>query len=189
MSPPKMSRREISARSKLLKQLKKDHQGVKEAFQRFKTLDPDKEPAECEALVNQVLDDLTLHATLEEELLYPAAREALDEQDLLDEAAVEHESLHALIGQLRRMHVGDDKYGARFTVLCEYAQHHVKEEEGEMFPKLRQVAIGWEDLASRMDARRKELQTAVEADDADDAGRTRRRQSAEGAALSIGPGR
>ena len=142
---------------KLLKDLKADHARVKKAYQEFKKLDVDENPDECEALVRQVLSELTVHATLEEEILYPAAREVLDEDDLLDEALVEHESAHALIDQLSSMGPEDDMYAARFTVLCEYVMHHVKEEEDEMFPKLAKADLDWEGLDSLMQARRADL--------------------------------
>jgi len=67
-----------------------------------------------------VFDELTVHAALEEELLYPAARGVIAAEDLIDEAKVEHESVHTFINQLREMSTGDDKYSARFTVLSEY---------------------------------------------------------------------
>lgn len=148
-----------SSRTKprLLKDLEADHARVKKAYQAFKKLDVEKEPDECEALVSQVLSDLTVHATLEEEILYPAAREALDDDDLLDEALVEHESARTLIEQLSSMGPEDEMYAARFTVLCEYVMHHVKEEEEEMFPKLAKADLDWEGLAALMEARRADL--------------------------------
>jgi hemerythrin superfamily protein len=118
--------------------------------------------------VRQVLDELTVHAAVEEELLYPAARGALAEASLIDEAEVEHESLHALIEQLRAMTPEDDKYVARFTVLCEYVLHHVKEEEGEMFPLLEKARLDWESMAAEMDARRRELMPAEVLEEGDD---------------------
>jgi len=142
---------------KVLKDLEADHARVKKAYRQFKKLDVETNPDECDALVRQVLSELTVHATLEEEILYPAAREALDEDDLLDEALVEHESAHALIDQLSSIGPDDDMYAARFTVLCEYVMHHVEEEENEMFPKLAKADLDWEGLASLMQARRADL--------------------------------
>ncbi len=191
MSKPTLSRREISASTKLLKQLKEDHQRVKNAHAHFKKLDASKDRAKREALVTQVLDDLEVHAAVEEQLLYPASRTALDAHALLDEAEVEHQSVRALISQLRGVRAGDGaanpKYAARFNVLCKYVQQHVKEEEGQLFPKLRQAHIGWEDLASRMDARRKELLGSVAVEG--DAAPARGSYSAAHAPAGIGPGR
>ena len=104
-----------------------------------------------------MLEELTVHATLEEELLYPAARGAIADENLIDEAEVEHETVHALIDQLKSMGPDDEKYAARFTVLCEYVTHHVKEEEGEMFPQLERTRLDWQALAAEMRERRSEL--------------------------------
>ncbi|MFN3630552.1 MAG: hemerythrin domain-containing protein, partial [Casimicrobiaceae bacterium] len=157
-----LSRAATAARTQILDELKEDHKRVKKAYREFKKLDADADPESCEALVLQVLDELTVHATLEEELLYPAARGAIAEADLVDEAEVEHESVRALIEQLRDMQPGDDKYVARFTVLCEYVLHHVKEEEGEMFPLLENTSLDWESMAAEMALRREELMPSEE---------------------------
>ncbi|MBS3997026.1 MAG: hemerythrin domain-containing protein, partial [Hydrogenophaga sp.] len=141
------SRAATAARSAILGALVDDHKRVKKAFRDFKKLDTESDTEAAEALVQQVLMELQIHAALEEELLYPAAREALKDTDMLDEAEVEHESAHTLINQLSAMSPGDDKYFARFTVLCEYVLHHVKEEEGEMFPALETAKLDWEALA------------------------------------------
>lgn len=151
------SKAATSARQQIFEQLKDDHQRIKKAYREFQKLDGEEDPLACEAIVRQVLEELSVHATIEEELLYPAAREAIDEPSLIDEAEVEHESLHALIDQLQTMGPGDEKYAARFTVLCEYTLHHVKEEEGEIFPKLERARLEWEDLAIEMAERRSEL--------------------------------
>ncbi len=145
------------ARAQVLQELKDDHKRVKKAYKDFQKLDPEEQRDACEALVQQVLQELTVHATLEEELLYPAARDAVKEESLIDEAEVEHESLRTLIEQLQGMDPDDEKYAARFTVLCEYTLHHVKEEEGEMFPELERARLDWESLAAEMTARRQEL--------------------------------
>lgn len=157
MPSTRTTRAATTARTEILDQLKEDHKSVKKAYREFQKLDITQDSTECEALVTQVLDELTVHAALEEEILYPAARSVIDEEDLIDEAEVEHESMHTFIEQLREMSPEDEKYAARFTVLCEYVLHHVKEEENEMFPKLESVKLDWETLAAQMTARRAEL--------------------------------
>lgn len=157
MATRPISRAATAARSTILDALVNDHKRVKKAFRDFKKLDTEADAEAAEALVQQVLMELQIHTALEEELLYPAAREALKDTDMLDEAEVEHESAHTLINQLNVMSPGDDKYFARFTVLCEYVLHHVKEEEGEMFPALQEVRLDWESLAQQVEARREEL--------------------------------
>jgi hemerythrin superfamily protein len=151
------SRATANARTEILDQLKEDHKRVKKAYKEFQKMDPEESPEECEALVQQVLHELQVHTALEEELLYPAARDAIEE-DLVDEAEVEHESAHALMDQLMGMSATDEKFAARFTVLCEYVLHHVKEEEGEMFPQLEKAkGIDWESLSEEMTSRRTEM--------------------------------
>ncbi len=162
------SRASSQARTAILAELKEDHKRVKKAYRDFQKLDAEADPESCEALVHQVLDDLSVHAAIEEELFYPAARGAIAEESLVDEAEVEHESVHALIEQLRGMTPQDDKYVARFTVLCEYVLHHVKEEEGEMFPLLEKARLDWEALAAEMSARRQALTAAGPLEEGDD---------------------
>ncbi len=151
------------ARQQVLKDLKDDHRRVRKAYREFQKLDGDKNPDACEAIVQQVLAELRLHSRLEEEFLYPAAREALRDESLVDEAEVEHESLHHLIDQLATMSPDDDKYAARFVVLCEYVMHHVKEEEGEMFPQLEHAKLDWETLAADIAQMRAELAPPADA--------------------------
>ena len=154
------SRAASNARVQILDTLKEDHKRVKKAYRDFIKLDLEEDPERCEALVRQVLADLELHTALEEELLYPAARAALNEPDLIDEAEVEHASCKTLIEQLKGMDADDDKYAARFTVLCEYVLHHIKEEEGELFPQLQSARIDWQTMAREMQERRVELAPA-----------------------------
>lgn len=164
------SRAVTAARTHILTELKDDHKRVKKAYKDFQKLDWAHDTEACQALVQQVLDELTVHAALEEELLYPAARGAIKDEDLIDEAEVEHESMHTFIHQLRSLSPDDEKYAARFTVLCEYVLHHVKEEEREMFPQLENTRLDWERMAAEMAERRTELTGMGEAEDGNDAG-------------------
>ena len=151
------SRANSAARNAVLAMLEDDHKRVKKAFKNFEKLDPQEDGEECEALVRHTCAELQIHAALEEELFYPAVREAIAEHDLLDEAEVEHATAKQLIQQLESMSSDDEKYAAHFTVLGEYVQHHVKEEEKEMFPKLQRTKIDWASLQEEMEARREEL--------------------------------
>ncbi len=90
-------------------------------------------------------------------IFYPAVRKALKDKDLLEEAEVEHASAKTLIRQLERMKPKDPKYAATFTVLCEYVEHHVKEEEDEMFPKVRRARLNLEGLGKKLMARKIKL--------------------------------
>ena len=112
-----------------------------------------------QALVDEICVELTIHATLEEELLYPAARDALGEKghELLDEAEVEHATAKDLIAQLESASPGDARYDAKVAVLGEYVKHHVKEEHDEMFPKLRKSGMDLKSLGAQMRERRAAL--------------------------------
>lgn len=145
------------ARSAILEMLKDDHKRAKKAFRDFERLDPEKDPEACAQLVAQCCAELTLHATLEEELLYPAARNVLADEALIDEAEVEHASAKELISQLQQMQPDEEKFAARFTVLGEYLKHHIKEEEGEIFPRLSGAKLDWQALQAQILARREQL--------------------------------
>lgn len=133
-----------------------DHKKVQKMFKEFEKLGDEDQDRKAE-LVTTVCGELKVHATIEEEIFYPALREALEEQDLLDEAEVEHASAKELISQLESMKPGDDLYDAKFTVLGEYINHHVKEEQGEMFPKAKQADIDLAALGEEMMTRKQEL--------------------------------
>jgi len=144
-----------------IEMLKEDHAKVKKAFKEFETLDREDTEA-CRQLVQTVCDDLKVHTTLEEEIFYPAVREAIEDEDIMNEASVEHETAKMLIEQLENMEPDDPNYHATFTVLGEYVMHHVKEEEGEMFPQAKKAGIDLEALGERMQDRKSELLAQAE---------------------------
>jgi hemerythrin-like domain-containing protein len=137
--------------------LEEDHAYVKKAFKTFEKMDK-ADLAEVQKLVKLVCKELKAHADIEERLFYPAVRKAIKDKDLMNEALVEHASAKTLIRQLERMKPRDPMYAATFTVLGEYVQHHVKEEEGEMFPKVRRARVNLQALAKKLLARRIRLQ-------------------------------
>jgi hemerythrin superfamily protein len=141
--------------------LTEDHNKVKALFKQFEKLkEQDDADEEISDLVAQICAELTIHTTLEEEIFYPAVRESIDDDDLMDEADVEHASAKELIAELETGSPGDDHYNAKVTVLGEYVVHHVKEEEGEMFPKARK-AIDTEAIGAELAARKSELMTEM----------------------------
>ncbi|MDP9087585.1 MAG: hemerythrin domain-containing protein [Pseudomonadota bacterium] len=127
-----------------------DHKKVKKLFSDFDKLKQNGSDEEKSAVVEQICNELTIHAELEEEIFYPAVREAIDEGDLMDEALVEHAGAKDLIAQLQDMDPEDDLYDAKVTVLGEQINHHVGEEEGEMFPKAKKSGVDTEALANQM---------------------------------------
>ena len=140
-----------------LEVLKEDHDYVKKSYRAFQKLDPEEDLEEVQAIVKLVCAALKVHARIEEEILYPAARKALKDADLIDEAEVEHDSARTLIRQIERLGPKDPKYAATFTVLCEYVDHHVKEEETEMFPKLRRAGLNLAALGKKLLQRKARL--------------------------------
>jgi len=140
--------------------LRKDHDGVKAIFDKFKKAES---PAKRKALIRQAVSALKIHAAVEEEIFYPAIRSHVG-ADLMNEADEEHHVAKLLIAELDRS-AEDDHRDAKFTVLAEGVRHHIKEEEGEIFPKAKQLDIDFEKLGERMVARKKELlETGVSLD-------------------------
>jgi hypothetical protein len=147
-----------SSKSKLpgpLALLIEDHRKVQKLFKQFEKMDG-TEP-EAHQLVKQACLELTAHARLEEEVFYPALREHLDEQEILDEAEVEHSVAKQLIHQLDNMDPDEPLYCATFTVLGEYINHHVEEEESEMFKKVKRAKIDFDALAQEMEQRKQQI--------------------------------
>jgi hemerythrin superfamily protein len=141
--------------------LKAEHREVEDLFERFESA---RTGARKEAIAAEVCAKLTVHAQVEEELFYPAARSVLPaaDEDLVDEATVEHQTVKDLIAKIGTMSAADDLYEATVKVLSEYVKHHVKEEEQELFPKLRKREVDLTALGQRMAQRRDELLARVE---------------------------
>jgi hemerythrin superfamily protein len=140
--------------------LKRDHAEVKKAFKDFEKAKY-KDPSACKEFVASICKAITMHAMLEEEIFYPAVRKKLDEDDLMNEAQVEHNSAKVLIRDIEKMSGDDPMLKATATVLAEYIQHHVKEEENEMFPKVKRAKLDLEGLALQMLERKEELKSRL----------------------------
>jgi hemerythrin superfamily protein len=148
--------------------LEEDHKRVQEMFKTAEKLG-EEDIDELQEIVETACMELTVHSQVEEELVYPAFREALeDEQDLILEAEVEHQSATDLIAQLEEMDPSDERYKPTFTVLGEYVNHHIKEEEKEMFPKARKAGLDLESLGQQVMARKAELEAELSGADADE---------------------
>ena len=141
--------------------LTSDHQEVKDLFERYEDLaKADSDDEEKKNLAEEICTMLTVHATIEEEIFYPAARDAIDDESLLNEAEVEHQSAKDLIAQIQASDPADALFDAQVKVLGEYVNHHVEEEEGELFPKVREADLDLEGLGAEMSARQEELLSA-----------------------------
>ncbi len=140
---------QTSAKS-LIKLLKEDHHKVKILFDEFEELNKKSSNDKKVQIVNRICQELTLHAMVEESIVYPIARESIDDMDLMDEAEVEHAGAKNLIKELEKMDPEDSHYDAKVTVLREYIEHHVKEEEGTMFPKLEKSGIAGKEVTEEI---------------------------------------
>jgi hemerythrin superfamily protein len=127
-----------------------DHKKVKKLFSDFDKLKEEGSDEDKAAIVEQICNELKVHTEIEEDIFYPAVRKAIDDADLMDEALVEHAGAKELIAQLEESSPDDDLYDAKVTVLGEQIDHHVKEEEGEMFPKAKKAKVDLEALGATM---------------------------------------
>ena len=138
--------------------LKADHDKVKSLFREFESLKGnDDEDERKSELVDEICYELTVHSMLEEEIFYPVVRAAIDDDDMMDEADVEHAGARELISQLEVMYPGDDHFDATVTVLGEEIAHHIDKEESDMFEAARAAGIDLEDLGEQIAARKEEL--------------------------------
>jgi hypothetical protein len=141
--------------------LKDDHAKVSKMFEQYDKLG-DKAQVKKLELCRKICTELKIHTEIEEEIFYPATRAALPkEDDLLDEAQVEHDGAKKLIAELDTMEPGDDLFDAKVTVLGQYVKHHVKEEQTDMFPKVRKTKLDLKELGMRMRFRKEELAKQV----------------------------
>lgn len=133
--------------------LKKDHERVKELFDQF---EKEKNGLAKKKLIEQAINELKVHAVLEEEIFYPTVRKHVGE-DLMNEADEEHHVAKLLIAELENIKNGDSHRDAKFTVLAENVRHHIKEEENEVLPKAKDMRVDFEKLGAEMLKRKAQL--------------------------------
>jgi hypothetical protein len=139
-----------------------DHREVQRLFADYRKLaDGGADAAERAPLAEEICTLLTVHAAIEEEIFYREARAAGVDADLLDEAEVEHAAAKNLIAQIRELDAADALYDARVRVLGEYVDHHVAEEEGELFSKCRASAMDLHAVGARLASRQAELMSEM----------------------------
>jgi len=157
-----MAKAKKAKRTKKAKQLnavellRRDHADVKKAFKEFEKAKY-KDPRARKDFLASICRDLEMHTVLEEEIFYPALRGKIRDDDLLNEAQVEHNSAKQLIAEIERLGGDDPMLKAHAQVLSEYVNHHVREEENEMFPKARRAKLDLEGLAQEMLERKEQL--------------------------------
>jgi hemerythrin-like domain-containing protein len=137
-----------------IEMLKQDHRKVEELFKQFEETEDDSVK---EQICELTIQELETHAAVEEEIFYPAAQPHVDEAELIDEAREEHHVVKLLLGELKKMSAGDERFDAKYKVLSESVKHHVEEEESELFPMV-QSDLDAEALGQKMQARKEKLQ-------------------------------
>ena len=135
--------------------LKADHDKVKDLLNQLEST-TERGVKTREELFATIKGELTVHETIEEEIFYPALKEHPKAKDLVLEAYEEHHVVDTVMAELEGLDVSDETWGAKATVMKENVEHHIEEEEREMFKQARQVFDKQElqDLGDRM-ARRK----------------------------------
>ena len=125
--------------------LKEDHRKVKGLFEKFKAANATSR----QSIADEALQDLEIHTKIEDSIVYPAIRDSIDEEEMMDEAKEEHHVVGLLIKELRKMKATKDGYQAKFTVLSELVEHHIEEEESEMLPQAEE-SLDLEDLGKQV---------------------------------------
>ena len=143
--------------SDAIKLLIDDHNKVKKMFKEFEKIGKNNAEKEKEALATQICKELTVHAQLEEKIFYPAVREGIDDDALMNEAMVEHAEAKGLIAQIQAMQASNPMYDALMTVLGENIAHHIEEEQKSMFPKVKKLKLNLEELGREMAERKEKL--------------------------------
>lgn len=145
------------SRNDAIKLLTDDHNKVKKSFKEYEKLCKKNVEEGKEELATQICKELSIHSQLEEEIFYPAVREAIDDDHLMNEAMVEHASAKDLIAQIQSMNVSDPMYDALVTVLGEYVNHHIEEEQNRIFPKAQKSKMDLEEIGLEIAGRKEEL--------------------------------
>lgn len=134
--------------------LKADHRAVEKLFGQFEKA---KDDDHKKALAGMICLELRIHMQIEEEIFYPVSREFLKDEDIVDEAVVEHAAAKDLMDEIEAMQPSEDLYDAKVTVLEEQIEHHVEEEETEYFPRVQKTDMDLKAVGAKMAARKTEL--------------------------------
>ncbi|HEX6866202.1 MAG TPA: hemerythrin domain-containing protein [Caulobacteraceae bacterium] len=139
-----------------IKLLEADHRQVEKWFKEFEATNGQKTK---DKLAEQICTALKVHTQIEEEIFYPASREAFstEQEEMVDEAVVEHAAAKTLIAEIEAMEVSEELFDAKVKVLQEMIEHHVEEEEKEYFPAVRKTEMDLEAIGAQMAQRKEEL--------------------------------
>ncbi len=134
--------------------LRADHKHVSELFDEYEKT---RSNSKKKLLVAEICTELSVHAQIEEEIFYPAVKQALKDKELIPEATVEHATLKDLIAQVEGIEPDGEMFDAKIKVMSEYVKHHVKEEQNEIFPKAKETNLDMIALGSQLAERKSEL--------------------------------
>jgi hemerythrin-like domain-containing protein len=148
------NRGETDYMANAIQMLRDDHRKVKELFHQFeRTEEADRK----KHIAGETLHELEVHARLEEEIFYPAARQEIDDKELIIEALEEHHVAKILLSELKKVGSGDERFDAKYKVLAENVKHHIQEEESKLFPML-EDSLDTDEVGQEMEARKEQLQ-------------------------------
>lgn len=144
--------------------LEADHRALLRLFAEYADLvRHDVARGKRRALAQRICTELAIHSRLEDELFYPAARDALGDEDLLDESGEHHAAIGDLMAQVLTMRAGDPLYDARVAVLREYTERHIRQEREQVFARLRGARHDLGALGRSFAQRKQELHTVADA--------------------------
>ena len=160
------SRKQEKSGTDAITLLKQDHEAVRQMFEEFEKADEDRKFE----LAAEICQALTVHATIEEEIFYPQVREAIEAEDMMLEAEIEHDTVKNLIERVQEGEVDETQLSAMIKVMNEYVNHHVNEEQRRMFPRVKRSDIDLEALGKELLERKTELEAELQAAMPDDSG-------------------
>lgn len=153
------SRKQEKSGTDAITLLKQDHENVRQMFEEFEKADEDRKFE----LATEICQALTVHATIEEEIFYPQVREAIDAEDLMLEAEIEHDTVKNLIERVQEGEVDETQLSAMIKVMNEYVNHHVNEEQRRLFPRVKRADVDLEALGLELLERKTQLEAELQA--------------------------
>lgn len=136
--------------------LKSDHDKVKDLFDQFEKAETLEQKRQ---IALDAINELRVHAIIEEQIFYPSMRRKSVDKDLMNEADEEHHVAKLIIGELATMDGTEEHFDAKFKVLAENIRHHIKEEENELFPKCRATDTDFVALGKKLQSKKQDLLT------------------------------
>ncbi len=138
--------------------LRQDHDEVRKMFEELESADEDRKFE----LAAEICQALTVHSTIEEEIFYPQVRAAINAEDLMSEAEIEHDSIKQLIERVQTGEVDEIQLTAMMKVMNEYVNHHVNEEQRKIFPRVRRAELDLEAMGRELLERKTELESELQ---------------------------